>query len=51
MAIQASSAIARLKVVQPGEGRTVTVTRDQWLNDHSQLGGWDKPWAIVVPRR
>ncbi len=40
-----------LTFYEPGEGRTVTVTREQWLNDRSQLGGWDKPWAIVVPRR
>ncbi len=29
----------------------MTVTREQWLNDSGHLGGWDKPWAIVVPRR
>ena len=40
-----------LTFYEPGEGRTVTVTREQWLNDRSHLGGWDKPWAIVVPRR
>ncbi len=40
-----------LTFYEPGEGRTVTVTREQWLADRSQLGGWDKPWAIVVPRR
>ncbi|HXH78874.1 hypothetical protein [Nocardioides sp.] len=40
-----------LTFYEPGEGRTVTVTREQWLNDSSHLGGWDQPWAIVVPRR
>ena len=34
---------------EPGAGQTVTVTREQWLGDTSHLGGWDKPWAIVVP--
>lgn len=35
---------------EPGEGKTVTVTREQWINGDSNLGGWDRPWAVVVPR-
>lgn len=36
---------------EPGEGRTVTITREQWLHDQGSLGGWHKPFAVVVPRQ
>ena len=36
---------------EPGAGQTVTVTREQWVSNAGQLGGWDRPWAVVVPRR
>lgn len=39
-----------LSFYEPGRGETVTVTRDQWVNDRANLGGWGRPWAIVVPR-
>ena len=40
-----------LTFYEPSSGRTVNVTRDQWQQDQiNGLGGWSRPWAIVVPR-
>ncbi len=40
-----------LTFYQPGGGRTVHVTRDQWRRDQfTGALGWSRPWAIVVPR-
>ncbi len=40
-----------LTFYEPSAGATVTVTREQWLADRSGLGGWNKPWLIVTPRK
>ncbi len=38
-----------LTFYEPGESRSVTVSRQEWLDGTFSLGGWSRPKAIIVP--
>lgn len=36
-------------VYEPGRGVRLTITREQFVEGAFRAGGWDTPWAVVVP--
>ena len=38
-----------LTVYEPWDGRTVTVTEEQFVSGDVDLAGWERPWAVVTP--
>lgn len=38
-----------LQVYEPGSGLTVTVSEHDFVRGDVDLGGWDRPWAVVTP--
>ncbi|PUA81870.1 hypothetical protein [Nocardioides currus] len=40
-----------VRFYEPGTGRVVRVTREEWLEGRLLLGGWRDPWLVVSPRR
>jgi uncharacterized protein YukE len=36
-------------VYEPWDGRTVTVSRDDWVAGTVDVAGWQEPWFVVVP--
>jgi hypothetical protein len=39
-----------VRVYEPGSGRVVRVTRDEWVDGRLLLGGWREPWCVVSAR-
>lgn len=40
---------AAVDVYEPGRGVRLTITREQFVEGSFRAGGWDTPWAVVVP--
>lgn len=48
LAIEASDDVIR--VYEPGTGRVVRITREEWVEGRLLLGGWREPWFVVGAR-
>ena len=40
-----------VRMYEPGSGRVVRVTREEWIEGRLLLGGWREPWGVVSPPR
>jgi hypothetical protein len=40
-----------VRVYEPGSGRVLRVTREEWVEARLPLGRWREPWCVVSSRR
>ncbi|WP_310530131.1 hypothetical protein [Nocardioides sp.] len=40
-----------VRMYEPGSGRVVRVTRQEWIEGRLLLGGWREPWCVVSAPR
>ncbi|MEV7396980.1 hypothetical protein [Aeromicrobium sp. NPDC092404] len=38
-----------LTIYEPADGKTITVTRDEFENGTADIAGWEQPWMAVTP--
>ena len=38
-----------LTIYEPDEGKTITVSRDDWVAGTFDVADWAEPWFVVVP--
>ena len=36
-----------VRIYEPGSGRVVRVTREEWIEGRLLLGRWREPWCVV----
>ena len=36
-----------VRMYEPGSGRVLRVTREEWIDGQLLLGGWREPWFVV----
>lgn len=49
VALVTASSGDQLTVYEPASGRTITVSRDDWVAGNLDVGGWSEPWLVITP--